>query len=160
MSYSKAGAEKFTLIENLPDLDDLEETSSVSYSGKRTQSNRQPEQPTGSQMSKYLIGSHNRPTIYQDPPSESMQQHQHQHQQQHYHQQDHQHQEQQHHHHQDQQQVSPLRGIGAPTCLDIADHISQCPLCSKFYKNDKTVYIVVIVILIIICILLLKRALE
>ena len=151
MSYSKAGAEKFTLIENLPDLDDLEESSTTSYSGKRTQQH-QPEPPTGSQMSKYLRDSHNRPTMYQEPPSESMQQYQQQHQ--------HQQEQEQHQHHHHLPQTYPLRGIGAPTCLDIADHISQCPLCSKFYKNDKTVYIVVIVILIIICILLLKRALE
>lgn len=46
------------------------------------------------------------------------------------------------------------------TCLDVADHAENCPVCSKIYNNDKTVYIIVIVILCIICILLLKRILD
>ena len=24
-----------------------------------------------------------------------------------------------------------------PTCLEVADHIAYCPICSKFYNNDK-----------------------
>lgn len=47
-----------------------------------------------------------------------------------------------------------------PTCLEFADHVHMCPLCSKFYNNDKTIYIIAIVILAIVCILLLKRVLE
>jgi hypothetical protein len=46
------------------------------------------------------------------------------------------------------------------TCLDLADHAENCPVCIKIYNNDKTVYIIVIVILCIICILLLKRILD
>jgi hypothetical protein len=46
------------------------------------------------------------------------------------------------------------------TCLDVADHAENCPVCSKLYNNDKTVYIIAIVILCIICILLLKRILD
>lgn len=46
------------------------------------------------------------------------------------------------------------------SCLDIASHIDNCPICSKFYKNDKSIYIVVIVILVIVCIILLKKAIE
>lgn len=45
-------------------------------------------------------------------------------------------------------------------CIDIANHIKDCPICSKFYDNDKTVYIVIIVLLTIICLLLLKRVLN
>ena len=48
----------------------------------------------------------------------------------------------------------------SPTCLNVADHIANCPICSKFYNTDNTVYIIVIVILAVICILLLKRVLE
>ena len=47
-----------------------------------------------------------------------------------------------------------------PTCLDIAEHIANCPICSKFYNNDKTLYIVSIVVLSIICIILLKKVLD
>ena len=49
---------------------------------------------------------------------------------------------------------------GSPSCLQVADHIANCPLCSKFYKNDQTIYIVVIVLLAIVCLLLLKRVLK
>ena len=45
-------------------------------------------------------------------------------------------------------------------CIDICNHINDCPICSKFYSNDKTVYVIAIVVLSIICILLLKRVLD
>jgi hypothetical protein len=45
-------------------------------------------------------------------------------------------------------------------CIDIARHITDCPICSKFYNNDKTVYIIAIILLSIVCILLLKRVLN
>jgi hypothetical protein len=38
--------------------------------------------------------------------------------------------------------------------------VGSCPICSRFYHNDNTVYIIAIVILSIICILLLKRVLD
>ena len=48
----------------------------------------------------------------------------------------------------------------SPTCLEIADHVSNCPICSKFYKNDNSIYIIAIIILSIMCVLLLKRVLD
>lgn len=45
-------------------------------------------------------------------------------------------------------------------CVDISKHIQDCPICSKFYHNDKTVYIIAIVVLSIVCLLLLKRVLN
>lgn len=48
----------------------------------------------------------------------------------------------------------------SPTCLEICSHIDSCPICSKFYKNDNSIYIIAIVVLAIICILLLKRVLN
>jgi hypothetical protein len=48
----------------------------------------------------------------------------------------------------------------SPSCLRVADHISECRMCSTFYNPDKTLYIIVIVVLSIICILLLKRVLD
>lgn len=45
-------------------------------------------------------------------------------------------------------------------CLDVANHVQSCPICSRFYHNDKTPYIIAIVILAIICILLLKKVLD
>ena len=49
---------------------------------------------------------------------------------------------------------------GTPSCLDVAEHIANCPICSKFYNTDKTIYIIAIVILSLICILLLKKVLD
>ena len=48
----------------------------------------------------------------------------------------------------------------APTCLEVADHVSNCPICSRFYNNDRTMYIITIAVLAIICILLLKKVLD
>lgn len=45
-------------------------------------------------------------------------------------------------------------------CIDIVGHTSACPICSKFYNNDRTVYISIIIILIIICLLMLKKILN
>ena len=47
-----------------------------------------------------------------------------------------------------------------PTCLEIAEHVMNCPICSKFYNNDKTAYIIAIVMLAAVCIILLKRVLD
>lgn len=45
-------------------------------------------------------------------------------------------------------------------CIDIANHVKDCPICSKFYDNNKTVYIIVIIVLVMVCLLLLKRVLN
>ena len=46
------------------------------------------------------------------------------------------------------------------SCMTIANHIKECPICSKFYNCDNSIYIICIVLLIIICIILLKRIIE
>ena len=46
------------------------------------------------------------------------------------------------------------------SCMTIANHIKDCPICSKFYNSDNSIYIVCIVLLIIVCIILLKRIIE
>lgn len=45
------------------------------------------------------------------------------------------------------------------SCIEIAKHIKSCPICSKFYDTDKSLYIIVIIILLMFCILLLKKIL-
>lgn len=45
-------------------------------------------------------------------------------------------------------------------CLDVANHIQKCPLCSKFYDNDKSMYWAAIVLLSIACLYLLKRVID
>jgi len=66
---------------------------------------------------------------------------------------------------QEQQPPMPMMPPPPPapasfSCLDIAGHVQNCPICSKLYANDKTVYIIAIVILILICLLLMKRVLN
>jgi hypothetical protein len=45
-------------------------------------------------------------------------------------------------------------------CIDIAKHVQDCPICSRFYNNDKTTYVITIVVLSIVCLLLLKKILN
>lgn len=45
-------------------------------------------------------------------------------------------------------------------CPMFFEHIKTCPICSKFYNTDKTIYIIIIVILSLVSIILLKRVLE
>lgn len=58
------------------------------------------------------------------------------------------------------------QGVGAQndllgiSCLDIAGHIDACPICSRFYKHDNTVLVAVIIVLVIVCLLLLKKVLK
>lgn len=49
---------------------------------------------------------------------------------------------------------------GSPSCIDVANHIESCPICSKYYDNNNTIYIITIIFLSIICILLLKKVLD
>ena len=46
------------------------------------------------------------------------------------------------------------------SCREISDHIQDCPICIKFYKNDTGIHIIVIVVLSIACLLLLKMVLN
>jgi hypothetical protein len=45
-------------------------------------------------------------------------------------------------------------------CLDVHSHIQSCPICSRFFKQDNSLYIIVIIVLSIICILALKKVLN
>jgi len=46
------------------------------------------------------------------------------------------------------------------SCLGVSSHVKDCPICSKLYNCDKTIYIIVIVVLAIIVLLLLKKVLD
>lgn len=48
----------------------------------------------------------------------------------------------------------------SPSCIEIAYHIKDCPICSQFYRSDKAPYMIAIVVLVILCILLLKKVLN
>lgn len=104
--------------------------------------------------------SHNQ---MQQMPPHMQYQHPQQHQQHQQYQRHQQHQQipQQMHEEQHQEHFDQTPNSYKPSCLEVAEHIKDCPICSKLYNNnDNTVYIIVIVILSIICILLLKRVLD
>ena len=46
------------------------------------------------------------------------------------------------------------------SCIDVADHIKTCPICSRLYDQDRTIFYVVIALLVIVCLFLLKRVLN
>lgn len=54
----------------------------------------------------------------------------------------------------------PTAATQAPSCLEIAQHIQKCPLCSKFYDNDRSMYWAAIVLLALACLYLLKQVLH
>jgi len=43
------------------------------------------------------------------------------------------------------------------TCPDVFEHVSKCPICSKIYNQDKTIYILFIIVLSVIILILLKQ---
>lgn len=47
-----------------------------------------------------------------------------------------------------------------PSCLSVANHVENCPICSKLFKTDQTIMIIALVVLSILCLLLLKRVLN
>lgn len=49
---------------------------------------------------------------------------------------------------------------GNQNCIDVAHHTHNCPVCSRLYNTDKTIYMILIGLLIVICLILLKRVLE
>jgi hypothetical protein len=45
-------------------------------------------------------------------------------------------------------------------CRDLSFHIMDCPICSKIYNNDKTIYIIIIVLLLCIILILGQKLLQ
>lgn len=46
------------------------------------------------------------------------------------------------------------------SCIEFYEHVKSCPICSKFYNNDNSLYIIIIVLMIIVIIILLKKILK
>jgi len=46
------------------------------------------------------------------------------------------------------------------SCIDVANHAYNCPVCSRLYNTDKTPHLVLIGLLVIICLILIKKVLE
>lgn len=45
-------------------------------------------------------------------------------------------------------------------CITIAQHIDNCPICSRLYDTDKTLYILAIIGLLILCFLMVKHIVK
>jgi hypothetical protein len=152
----------YTLIEELPDLEDLERKQN------QTDGFNMIPPDNATQIQKFI-----RNNVY-EPPIESGMSQRHPQLQQHPQQQ---HPQQQHpqQHPQQQEQftmqymedIRPYelpqqiyRHNGEVNCINVSDHTSHCPVCSRLYQHNNSVYIVVIILLAIICILLLKRVLN
>jgi hypothetical protein len=45
-------------------------------------------------------------------------------------------------------------------CISIAQHIDTCPICSRLYDTDKTLYILAIAGLLILCFLMVKHIIK
>jgi hypothetical protein len=58
------------------------------------------------------------------------------------------------------QQIYPHQFSEDISCITIANHVKECPICSRFYNNDHSIYIISIILLIIVCILLVKKIIE
>jgi hypothetical protein len=54
------------------------------------------------------------------------------------------------------QEFNPL----SLNCISIAQHIDTCPICSRLYDTDKTLYILAIMGLLILCFLMVKRIVK
>lgn len=55
---------------------------------------------------------------------------------------------------------SPSPSPSQFTCLDVCNHIKGCPVCSKLYNNDNSLYIIIIIALLILVIILTKKVLN
>ena len=45
-------------------------------------------------------------------------------------------------------------------CRDLYEHVKECDICKRFYRNDNTVYLIIIAILLVACALLAKKVMN
>jgi hypothetical protein len=131
-----------TMIDELPDIDDLEDNQNF----VDTRMGLSSEQQKKFIRNTHVINSESGMLETQQPQYQQPQYQQPQYQQPQY--------------QQPQQQFQQIQEPYLHTCLDISKHVENCPICSKLYNNDKSVYIFCIIILVIICLLLLKKVLN
>lgn len=66
----------------------------------------------------------------------------------------------------EQYETRNMRGMygdgisGNYNCVDVANHTRNCPVCSKLYNNDRSIYILIIGLLALICVILFKSKME
>ncbi len=59
-----------------------------------------------------------------------------------------------------QKQENFPQSFGVISCIEIAQHIQSCPVCSRLYKCDNSVYIIIILLLVILLIFIGKKYLD
>ena len=155
MKYSNI-EQNVTPLEMLPELEDLEKND---YSSMNVLPPGEAEK-----FARYIRGNQHNGIAKQSGMTPNLHSVQPRHQHQNHHHQYTDKKENYNYHIQPEQQEDGIKTFnmpsGTPSCLDVAEHIANCPICSKFYNTDKTIYIIAIVILSIICILLLKKVLN
>jgi len=56
--------------------------------------------------------------------------------------------------------IQNIQALDTISCIYIARHIEECPICSRLYDTDKTLYILAILGLLILCFLMVKRIVK
>ena len=63
-------------------------------------------------------------------------------------------------HNQEHMKQENFHRILSLSCVDVAEHASNCIVCSRLYNNDMTLYIIVITILLLTIVILIKKVLD
>jgi hypothetical protein len=50
-----------------------------------------------------------------------------------------------------------IQNFNKMNCRDIYNHIDNCPICSKYYKQSNRTYIIIIIFLVLIILLLIRQ---
>lgn len=58
------------------------------------------------------------------------------------------------------QQQQQMHRVLSLSCIDVAEHTSNCIVCSKLYNTDTSLYIIVISILLLVSAILFKKVLD
>ena len=59
-----------------------------------------------------------------------------------------------------ERQMSHITASTEPTCVDVAEHAANCPVCSQLYSSNNNMFYIIIAVLVLIIILLFVRVLE
>jgi hypothetical protein len=57
-------------------------------------------------------------------------------------------------------QLHKMHRVMSLSCVDVAEHASNCIVCSKLYNTDTSLYIIAIAILLLVVVILFKKILD
>lgn len=127
-----------TFIDDLPNLDELEQTSGVRLQKYIRNSGYNPPEESGMMMHTVQPNIDFKPQISYRQPQQQML-------------------EESDFMPQPQQYRSSSTEL---CCISVAEHTKNCIVCSRLYNNDTTGHVVVIILLAILSIILMKRVLN